>query len=378
MSETILEGDCVKVLADLPDGLVRCCVTSPPYWGLRDYGTATWEGGDAGCDHVAPALGGTGRETLVGTTAAGNGTRLQQYRDTCGKCGATRIDSQLGLERTPEEYVARMVEVFGEVRRVLADDGTLWLNLGDSYAAQRGATSMPAQTVAGSVNGKSQDLDAFRGMSAGKSAHRDAAAIGLKHKDLIGIPWRVAFALQADGWYLRSDIIWAKPNPMPESVTDRPTKAHEYLFLLAKSQRYYYDAWAVSEPATHAGKVVNLGEKSLSRGQAAGAGVKASGNGTADSVTVADLRNRRTVWTVPTQPFSGAHFAVMPEALVEPCVLAGSAPGDTVLDPFAGSGTVGVVALRYGRRFIGCELNAEYCQMARRRVAGPLFAEVAP
>jgi len=369
-------GDCLGLLREMPAGSVRCCVTSPPYWGLRDYGTATWDGGDEACDH-APAMRAIGnspsaKSTL--TTNAGKGPLPGDkfsagsqfgYAQEC-PCGARRVDAQLGLERTPEEYVARMVEVFREVRRVLADDGTLWANLGDSYAG-------------GGFCGSEKALAGKQGSNRG-SGNMIGRALdhGLKPKDLVGIPWRVAFALQADGWYLRSDIIWAKPNPMPESVTDRPTKAHEYLFLLAKSQRYYYDAWAVSEPATHAGKVVNLGEKSLSRGQAAGAGVKASGNGTADSVTVADLRNRRTVWTVPTQPFSGAHFAVMPEALVEPCVLAGSAPGDTVLDPFAGSGTVGVVALRYGRRFIGCELNAEYCQMARRRVAGPLFAEVAP
>jgi DNA modification methylase len=311
----LLCGDALEQLRLLADESVQCCITSPPYWGLRDYGIA----------------------------------------------------GQLGLERTPEEYVEKLVEVFREVRRVLRGDGTLWLNLGDCYNAYNGGAG-PGSKLSDTQTSERPHLETGYGLRTPS----------LKPKDLVGIPWRVAFALQADGWYLRSDIIWAKPNPMPESVTDRPTKAHEYLFLLAKSQRYYYDAWAVSEPATHAGKVVNLGEKSLSRGQAAGAGVKASGNGTADSVTVADLRNRRTVWTVPTQPFSGAHFAVMPEALVEPCVLAGSAPGDTVLDPFAGSGTVGVVALRYGRRFIGCELNAEYCQMARRRVAGPLFAEVAP
>ena len=322
MSMDIRQGDCLGLLREMAAGSVRCCVTSPPYWGLRDYGH----------------------------------------------------EGQLGLEPTPEEYVARLVEVFREVRRVLADDGTLWLNLGDSYASNGpgswGSSDKSTLTTASPKGAWAP------GKTVGTTPVRDCS--GLKPKDLCGIPWRVAFALQADGWYLRSEIIWAKPNPMPESVTDRPTKAHEQVFLLAKSQRYYYDAWAVSEPATHAGKVVNLGEKSLSRGQAAGAGVKASGNGTADSVTVADLRNRRTVWTVPTQPFSEAHFAVMPEALVEPCILAGSALGDTVLDPFAGSGTVGVVALRYGRRFIGCELNAEYAQMARRRVAGPLFAEVAP
>lgn len=325
----IQHGDCRELMAAMPAGSVRCCVTSPPYWGLRDYGHA----------------------------------------------------DQLGLERTPEEYVSRIVDVFREVRRVLADDGTLWLNLGDCYATGAGKV--------GDCPGGGEQVERWKQYGPARAQVPDGknpnAGVptfqpnrmplpGLKPKDLVGIPWRVAFALQADGWWLRSDIIWAKPNPMPESVTDRPTKAHEYLFLLAKSERYYYDADAIAEPATFAGKVVTLGEKSLSRGQATGAGVEASGNGKADSVTVAALRNRRSVWTIATQPFAEAHFAVMPEALVEPCVLAGSKPGDLVLDPFAGSGTVGVVALRYGRRFVGCELNPEYVEMARRRIAGPLFA----
>jgi len=263
MDYEILQGDALEELRNLPDGGARCCVTSPPYWGLRDY----------------------------------------------------RTDGQLGLERTPEEYVSRLVEVFREVRRVLADDGTLWLNLGDSYAANRTYQVSPTK---------------WSKLEQGQSA---VVPPGLKPKDLVGIPWRVAFALQADGWYLRSDIIWAKPNPMPESVTDRPTKAHEYLFLLSKRERYYYDAEAIAE-----------------------------------------RRNKRTVWTITTQPFPDAHFAVMPQALVEPCILAGSEPGDTVLDPFAGSGTVGVVALRHGRRFSGIDLNPEYVAMAQRRIAGPLFA----
>jgi DNA modification methylase len=291
-------GDCVEVMRGLPEGSVHCCVTSPPYFGLRDYGVA----------------------------------------------------GQIGLERTPDEFVAKMVAVFREVRRVLRDDGTLWLNLGDSY---------------GVVGSNGQCLTKGAG--------------GLAPKQLLGMPWRVALALQADGWYLRSDIIWHKPNPMPESVTDRPTKSHEYLFLLAKSERYYFDAEAVREKATHAGKVVSLGPKSLSRGQAAGMGVKASGNGLAESVTVAAGRNVRTVWTVATQPYKGAHFATFPCKLVEPCIKAGCPEGGIVLDPFAGSGTTGAVAVGLGRSFVGVELNPAYLELARARideVRGPLFAGV--
>jgi len=217
------------------------------------------------------------------------------------------------------------VEVFREVRRVLRDDGTLWLNLGDSYGPD---------------------------------------------KQLMGMPWRVAFALQADGWYLRSDIIWAKPNPMPESVTDRPTSAHEAVFLLTKSARYWYDADAVSEPATHAGKVVTLGEKSLSRGQQTGAGHAGHwGNGTADSVTVKATRNKRNVWTIATQPYSGSHYAVMPPALVVPCVKAGCPAGGLVLDPFGGSGTVGEVAESLGRRWLLFDLDARNEALMHKRTA---------
>ena len=326
----IIQADVLSGLASVADGSVRCCVTSPPYWGLRDYGHE-W---------------------------------------------------QIGLEATPDAYVERMVGVFREVRRVLADDGTLWLNLGDSYATGRGGTAMPAETLAGGVGGQGDD-DAHRGRLAQVpntknpnapiatyQPHRNAGAIGLKHKDLVGIPWRVAFALQADGWYLRSDIIWAKPNPMPESVTDRPTKSHEYLFLLSKSARYYYDAAAIAEPIS--ADMAWRAERGYTRG----------GNGKVDAsrcdaqtlrgeeskTIVPGTRNRRSVWTVATQPFRGAHFAVMPEALVEPCVLAGSAEGDTVLDPFTGSGTAGVVALRHNRNFVGTEINPAYAKMASNRI----------
>lgn len=328
----VRQGDCRELMAEMPAGSVRCCVTSPPYWGLRDYGHA----------------------------------------------------DQLGLERTPDEYVARMVEVFRAVRRVLADDGTLWLNIGDSYAGQR-SYQVP--------DNKSKDVGNLRGMRLGSARadgkvtassprNRDGVLCpdGLKPKDLVGIPWRVAFALQADGWWLRSDIIWHKPNPMPESVTDRPTKAHEYLFLLSKSERYYYDAASIAwescnrlpgnaKPDKHTTAALAGDRFSRTKAGMFKLQQKWQENGPPQTV------NARTVWSVASQPFAEAHFAVMPTALVEPCILAGSAPGDAVLDPFAGSGTVGVVALRHGRRFIGCELNPEYVQMARRRIAGPLFAE---
>jgi DNA modification methylase len=302
-------GDCLTIMKLLVLGgiKVQTCVTSPPYFRLRDYG----------------------------------------------------MEGQLGLEETPEAYVGRLVEVFRLVRELLADDGTLWLNLGDSYnAAGRIGHGNLSEKYKQSTN---------RASANGVNVGRPNAA-ELKEKDLIGIPWRAAFALQADGWYLRSDIIWAKPNPMPESVTDRPTKSHEYIFLLSKSADYFYDAEAIAEPATHAGKIATLGEKSLSRGQANGAGIAASGNGTKDSVTVADVRNRRSVWTVSTQPYAGAHFATFPPDLILPCVLAGSRPGDVVFDPFMGSGTTALVAKENGRRYLGCELNPAYKKLQEERL----------
>lgn len=313
----------------MPSESVNTCVTSPPYFGLRDYG------------HVG----------------------------------------QIGLEATPDEFVGKLVEVFREVRRVLRDDGTLWLNLGDSYAAQRSGTAMPAETLAGGQSGQSVDGRGHRGRGdadatrvdggtrreAGSGpAHRNASAIGLKHKDLIGIPWRVAFALQADGWYLRQDIIWHKPNPMPESVTDRCTKSHEYIFLMSKSERYYFDSEAIAEPAIHAGKVVT--NNNGKNGQMGGFGATRGGFMKPEGVTVKDTRNRRSVWTVPSHPFKGAHFATFPPDLIEPCILAGSPRGGVVLDPFGGSGTTGLVADRNGRESILCELNQEYANIAQDRI----------
>lgn len=346
----------------LADKSVQCCVTSPPYWGLRDYGTAEWIGGDEGCEHEAARSKNRFDYPLqngIVYQATNAGSAFSKYADTCPKCGAIRKDAQLGLERTPEEYVANLVAVFREVWRVLRDDGVVWLNLGDSYASDIKGSGGPSDkqlSNAGSRYKMNQRLD-----------H------GLKQKDLVGIPWRVAFALQADGWYLRSDIIWSKPNPMPESVTDRPTKAHEYVFLLTKSQRYFYDADAVREVANYDGRkdTVMKGIDKYKNGFVPGQSeqtVHSRGHERwPNDVDGVPGRNRRTVWTVATQPYKGAHFATMPEKLVEPCVLAGSKPGDTVLDPFSGSGTVAVVSIRYRRSFVGIELNEEYINLAKQR-----------
>lgn len=332
----ILLGDCRDKLRELPEASVQAVITSPPYWGLRDYGFA----------------------------------------------------GQIGLEKTPEEYVATMVDVFRAVRRVLRDDGTLWLNMGDGYAvgtnAERNATTITGSHVPASWADRSQRV----------RRHPD----GLKPKDLVGMPWRVAFALQADGWYLRADIIWHKPNPMPESVTDRPTKGHEYVFLLTKRERYFYDAEAVREPAIHAGQCVRTNGND-------GMGPGSDGHRTREGVRrgVTECRNLRSVWTIPTQPYPEAHFATFPEALVVPCIKAGTsergccaacgapwarvvdgwrptcscefnrAPYDaipcTVLDPFAGSGTTLLVANQLGRHGIGIEANPAYVDLAQRRLA---------
>ena len=296
MKARILVGDVRTRLSEIPDQSVQSCVTSPPYWGLRDYGEA----------------------------------------------------DQIGLEQSPNEYVEQLVQVFREVKRVLRDDGTLWLNLGDSYS---GSGKKPSGNL-----GKTHDE---RNM---EKKHSAIVPVGLKPKDLVGIPWRVAFALQADGWYLRQDIIWAKPNPMPESVTDRCTKSHEYLFLLSKSPKYYFDNEAIKEPTvTRDNTIRNQDTTKLNNvpGRTRMNGLKTNNY---------ETRNKRDVWTINTKPFKGAHFAVMPEALVEPCILAGSKAGDLILDPFSGSGTVGLVALTNNREYLGVELNPQYAEMSVKRI----------
>ncbi|MES2904529.1 MAG: site-specific DNA-methyltransferase [Pseudomonadota bacterium] len=338
MTVRILLGDCRERLRELPDASVNCCVTSPPYFGLRDYGHA----------------------------------------------------GQMGLEPTPDEFVAGMVEVFREVRRVLRDDGTLWLNIGDSYSASAKG-SMAGQDKSGLTSTRTQEASPA-GIAKDKLP-------GIKTKDLIGIPWMLAFALRADGWYLRQDIIWSKPNPMPESVRDRCTKAHEYMFLLSKSPRYYFDQDAIAEPIAAAsvarllqnipdqvgservpGKT-NGAMKAVSRGGGPNA---FRGNGAnrperdMSQVGVGTSRNKRSVWEIATQPFSEAHFATYPPALIEPCILAGCPKGGAVLDPFGGAGTTGMVADRLGRDAILIELNPEYAEIARHRLAsdGGMFADV--
>lgn len=313
-------GDALTVLRTLPDASVHCCVTSPPYWGLRDYGVA----------------------------------------------------GQLGLETTPREFVAAMVAVFDEVRRVLREDGVLWLNLGDCYTpVNRGENAKPRRDYPAHMQAAHMHADLTTRREVIEGVKRD----GLKQKDLVGIPWRVAFALQEAGWWLRSDCIWHKPNPMPESVQDRPTKAHEYVFLLTKSARYFYNAEAVRVPASQASESRYGYDFGIKDG---------AGDAVNDRRTVPNGRrefdgkaNLRTVWSISTQTFRGAHFATFPEAIVETCVAAGCPDGGTVLDPFAGSGTTGVVAVRRGRSFVGIELNPTYAAMARKRITSeaPLFAQ---
>ncbi len=377
----ILVGHAAGTLAKLPAGWASCCVTSPPYWGLRDYLTnPVVFGGLESCEHDwnelrKPAANGA-RDTMVGVTKNfHSATRRVTTSTSCTKCGAWR--GQLGLEPTPAMYVEHLVEIMREVRRALRDDGTLWLNLGDCYATGAGSARNPG----GDLFGKSN-----RVVDAGSypvSQPNRMPIDGLKPKDLVGIPWRVAFALQADGWYLRSDIIWQKPNAIPESVKDRPTRSHEYIFLLSKSEQYYYDHSAVMEPQSENERTRRLREHSeglvteyrlrrdsYKHGQIA-PGVTSCLRSVRARYRLAALgkRNRRTVWTVTTKRFAGAHFATFPEGIPEPCIMAGSPAGGIVLDPFAGAGTVAAVALKKGRRFVGIELNPKYAEMAQRRVA---------
>jgi DNA modification methylase len=337
-------------------------ITSPPYFGLRDYGTGEWEGGDPECDHIKSELRrGVNLAQSVHSTRGGAKKIAEvdsiQYGDTCGKCGAVRIDEQIGLEKTPEEYVEKLVRIFAEIKRVLRDDGTVWLNLGDSYSSHggpRGSTKGPGLGGTRQAGGR------------GEPQHRRGTPAGYKRKDLLGIPWMVAFALRADGWYLRSEIIWEKPNCTPESVTDRPTKSHEYIFLLTKSQRYHYDDTAIREPdkgTDHPRTVLHKPEPSGGLAPPNTGIRKAEGrNGKG--------RNKRTVWTVSTVPFKGAHYACFPPKLIEPCVLAGAPPGSVILDPFAGTGVTIMVAVKHGRRALGIELGDT--QLARERITSYL------
>ncbi len=395
---TVICGDAPIILRDFPDGSIGSCVTSPPYWGLRDYGTATWEGGDEGCNHIMGTLI-SDKSTLAGYTSENVKLRNEgmPYKDICKKCGAKRIDSQIGLEKTPEEYVEKIVTIFREIRRVLKPDGTCWLNLGDSYSSGSGG-----------YENKYMHNSSSGVPSAGvRKKIAPSKPFGLPTKNLVGIPWRVAFALQKDGWYLRQDIVWSKPNPMPESVQDRCTKAHEYIFLFTKNGKYYYDYEAIKEPDNPDGRKQTI-RKQTNRYN----GPLLNKFQDMEHERWTGKRNKRSVWTITTKPsdweycsnckslFVGiernaikkikviidgeektkkicptckstdhwiAHFATFPSDLIEPCIKTTKADA-VILDPFMGAGTVAIVAHKLRRNWVGVELNPDYVDMASKRI----------
>lgn len=360
----ILFGDCRQSLQQMiAEGRkAQMCVTSPPYLGLRDYGTGQWEGGSADCDHVVGemrrglGLAASPANTRGGAKKVAETADIKAARE-CPKCGARRADAQLGMEATVEEYVENLVAVFRLVRDILTDDGVLWLNLGDTYAGKGGQSPQSGPLFKGRARQRENIC-----VSARRSGD------GIKPKDLMGVPWEVAFALRRDGWYLRQDIIWRKPNPMPESVKDRCTKSHEYIFLLSKSADYHYDHQAIKEPTVYG----NSGRRSATPDQLNPNRKRNDRKVGASFRAITTLRNKRSVWDVATRPYKDAHFAVFPEKLVEPCILAGSRIGDVVLDPFMGSGTTAAVAIRHGRDYLGCELNPEFKALQDKRISAAL------
>lgn len=384
MKNVILLGDALETVKQIPDESVDCVVTSPPYYALRDYGTAEWVGGAPDCKHY--------RTSKASEKTATGHKRMQEaespvgdaiYKTVCPLCGAVRVDRQIGLEETPEEYIAKLVSLFREIRRCLKKEGTIWVNIGDSYATGPHPTVETSNckqvTNKGSVDRRNMP---------------SKLSDGIKPKNLIGIPWMLAFALRADGWYLRQDIIWHKPNPMPESVTDRCTKSHEYIFLLSKNERYYFDNEAIMEPCADQDRTNyqsgsrayglnadrndnDLGERSKNwtpkTKNCQYDGQRPNGMHVRREMGMADLqyyaRNKRDVWSVSVKPNKEAHFATYPQELIAPCILAGCPEGGIVLDPFMGSGTTGIVARKLNRNYIGLELNPEYKKMAERRIA---------
>lgn len=405
-------GNSLEVIKTFPDESVDCVVTSPPYYGLRDYGTGTWVGGDPNCDHEAARKKTRFDYAIDEKQASSKGTDMKCYSNVCPICGAVRKDEQIGLEETPEAYIERLVSLFREIRRVLKKEGTCWVNLGDSY------NSSPSGNSAENIE-THRDSISYKKVKKGedRSQQRKAGLVkGLKPKDLIGIPWMFAFAMRADGWYLRQDIIWHKPNPMPEAVTDRCTKSHEYIFLFSKSQKYFFDYEAIMEEAVtqvdpRIGKRVEYdgmrkgqegtgnrsfvslkvrygngtkAERTHEQGyaQKENGGHRDNSGGFDSEMVIKDgmvVRNKRDVWSVQVRPNKEAHFATYPQMLIQPCILAGCKQGGVVLDPFMGSGTTGIVARKLGRKYVGIELNPEYQKMAERRIANlgeDLFSDV--
>ncbi|MDR2291981.1 MAG: site-specific DNA-methyltransferase [Prevotellaceae bacterium] len=359
---TIINSDCLEGLKQLPSESIDCCVTSPPYYGLRDYGTAQWTGGNPECLHSLREE--KGFENYKQSTNRGNS---KPPKNVCPKCGAIRVDEQIVLEETPEVYIERLSKIFEEIFRVLKNTGTLWLNIGDSYWGGKG------------YSGSSAGIYQYERRQAGKSITPECSNFGgkgtirptdrkheyIKAKDLIGIPWMLAFELRRTGWYLRQDVVWHKPNPMPESVKDRCTKSHEYLFLLAKSSKYYFNYRAIQEKSiwydmdnrSHTGPTQSKKSKNAEY-QCTKQGVYQSDG----------MRNKRDVWTVCTESEKEAHFACFPQKLIMDCIKAGCPEGGIVLDPFMGSGTTAVVARKLNRNYIGFELNPDYVAIANRKL----------
>lgn len=379
----VYNRDCVEGLKTLPDNCIDCCVTSPPYYALRDYGTGHWEGGDSNCDHSAAKIPTRFDYQISDKQKSSQGTNVPNHKKICPNCGAIYVDGQIGLEETPEEYIRKLTEVFTEVLRVLKPEGTLWLNIGDSYVTKPKSNH---DGVGKGLNDKSYGTgDTELGYDVQKDRFKTLLT-QYKNKDLIGIPWMLAFSLRSAGWYLRQDIIWAKGNPMPESVTDRCTKSHEYIFLLSKSQRYYFDHEAIQEPAntqkeinpkfggtkygdnddkhfqTYSGNEWKPKTKNCQYdGQTPNTMHMRREQGLPDQEYI--VRNKRDVWSVNVKPDTVAHFATYPEELIRPCILAGCPKDGIVLDPFMGSGTTARVAMKLDRNYIGFELNPEYCKI---------------
>jgi DNA modification methylase len=348
----ILQGNCIDKIKELEDNSIDCVVSSPPYFGLRDYGTGKWEGGKEDCPHK--------RLTKISkNTSTGHAGMFKQghvvgdaiMKDKCNYCGAIRIDKQFGLEKTYQDYLANTVKLFETFKPKLKDTATIWWNVGDSYSSGK-RTSTTNQSLRGDKN---------------YGVTRTPVQNGIKEKDLLMIPNRVAIALQDEGWYIRSEIIWHKPNPMPESVRDRPTSCHEKIWLITKSKKYYYDSDAIREPlAASSLNRLNQDIKNQKGSTRGNGGMKSNGN--MKAVGNKETRNKRNVWTITTKPFKDAHFATFPKDLIEPCIKAGCPEGGVVLDPFGGSGTTGIVSALNNRNAILIELNSEYIKIAEDRI----------